>query len=110
MARTDTWGRNRELFGVRLDQEDGVQGPLTEADYYLAAGRTIRRQVRRGYDVEVVASVHGLPLAEGVFALSYARSSPALILRALFENWSWTRIKQNLDQPIESGATKPLQP
>ncbi|MBI3836626.1 MAG: hypothetical protein HY288_01660 [Planctomycetia bacterium] len=110
MFPTNTRGRNRELHGGRISARDYDQGPITEADFYLAAGKTIRRQLRRGHQIDVIARALDIPLAEGLFALRYAGSSPALILRALVENWSWTKIKRSVGQPMKPGVTKPLLP
>ncbi|MGD9720115.1 MAG: hypothetical protein AB7O59_08240 [Pirellulales bacterium] len=110
MSHTNTRGRNREIHGVRIGAPDDIQGLITEADFYLVAGKTIRRRLRRGHQVDAVARALGIPLAECLFALRFAGGSPAVILRALVENWSWTKIKQSLGQPMKPGVTKPLQP
>lgn len=110
MSHTNKRGRNREMHALRVSSQDDTHGPITEAEFYLAEGKTIRRQLRRGYHLHVITRALGMPLAEGSFALRYAGSSPALILRALVENWSWTKIKRSLGQPMKPGAAKPLVP
>ena len=102
--------RNRAVMAERVGARDERPRRITEAEFYLTVGKIMRKWLRRGRHPETL--VHGpeIPLVESMFALRYVDSSPALILRALVEDWSWNKIKQSLREPQKSELTSRKQP
>jgi hypothetical protein len=100
------WSRN--ALAQRLQSTGECEAVITEAEFYLNAGRTVRRQLRHGRSPQAIARVLQMSVSEALDALRFAESSPALLLRALLEAWSWERIKQNLrDWPKPGRAANP---
>jgi len=81
MFHTNKRGRNREMHASRVSSQDDGQGSITEAEFYLAVGKTIRRQLRRGYHLDVVTCALGHPARRGLvcFAIrtQFPRTDPA---------------------------------
>ena len=105
MSRTDRRGWNRAVLAERIGARDERPRRITEAEFYLTIGKIMRKWLRRGCHSETLAHRLEIPLVESMFALRYADSSPALILRALVEDWSWKKIKQSLREPQKSKLT-----
>ncbi|MBI1903721.1 MAG: hypothetical protein HY000_16770 [Planctomycetes bacterium] len=96
MSEVNERGWNRRAIAERTGRRDEVRGIVTEAEFYLNAGRTVRRRIRRGHRPPAIARALDMSVVEAFYALRYAESSPSLVLRALVEAWSWEKIKQSL--------------
>lgn len=96
MHHTHKRGRNRDRCDPRSFARDEGGTIVTEAEFCLAVGRLLKRLVRRGVRIETLARQYHISVSEGLSAVQYADSSPAMILRALIEDWTWDRIKRHL--------------
>ena len=96
-AHSNKKGWNREILSQRNAsiQQDG-QRDLTDAEFHLTVGRNVQNRIRRGLDVEGYANQVNMTVDQCRMALSYANSSPGMIFQALVEDWSWTRIQEEL--------------
>ena len=70
------------------------------AESVLQLGRRIRRQVRRGAEIEEVSNEFQVHRDYCQFALEFVGSSDLLKLRALVEDWPLERIAQQLRGPV----------
>jgi len=58
----------------------------------------LRSKVLRGVRIQTLARQYHVSVAEGLTAIRFAESPPALILRALVEGWTWNEIKVRLNE------------
>ncbi|MBI2479508.1 MAG: hypothetical protein HYV60_13000 [Planctomycetia bacterium] len=91
LANKRRWNKKEVL---NAQSEAGTA--MTEAERYLLAGRIVRQRIRRGSTPQAIAVALGMTIVEALSALQYVESSPALILRALVEEWPWKKIKHHL--------------
>ncbi len=93
MSYNSKRGRNIVNLSERGIQRNEKIDLITDAEYYLWLGRDAIKLLRRGSSFSSVCQAFILSAEEVVFALHFARSSSALQLKALIEEWNWLRIK-----------------
>lgn len=103
---TSNKGWNRDILGQRNASQGGSEPKdLTDAEFYLTVGRIVRNRVDRGLDVKSYANRVNMSERRCRMAMSYANASPGLILRALVEDWKWSRIQKELKtSPSKQGG------
>ncbi len=94
----------QELLAERIGSRGNKRQVITEAELYLATGKLVRRLLRRGSRPDAIARILRMSIVEAWLALVFSQSPPAFILRAVFENWSWWKIKPRLSLPAAFSA------
>ncbi len=110
MSQANKRGWDRKVLAERVGGSDAARRVVTEAEFYLAAGQIARRRLRRGCRPKTIARALGISMVEALTAQRYAESSPALILRALVEDWSWEQIKHCLGHQPDFDARRKSTP
>jgi len=100
MSHANKRGWNR----IVLAEQNAHGGVITEAEFYEAAGKMVRRGLRHGFRPQAISRALGISTVEALTALRYAESSPALILRALVGDWSWQQIKASAEGQFNAGC------
>jgi hypothetical protein len=105
MSNTNNQRGNRGFVTERINSDQEGRRAISQAELYLLAGKIVRHRTRRGHNPQAIANSLGMTIVECLCALQYAESSPALILRALVDEWPWKKIKQHLGRQPDSGQT-----
>lgn len=102
-ANNRGWSRAPRL--KRNEGRDEDIRVITDAEFYLLVGRHARHQLRQGCRPETISQTHKLSVADVNSARSFAECPPAMVLRALVENWTWRQITMALDELDATSAT-----
>ena len=80
------------LFAPRDNLEALTAKPLSDADWPLFVGLTLRDCLRRGISLPSIAESAQTTVEECLLSLKFAEGHAGLKLEALVENWTWKDI------------------
>jgi len=98
------WSRRRR--SKRSDARDEDIQVLSDAEFYLLLGKRSRWGLSHPGCPELIRPAVQLAAADIVAARRFAESPSSFVLRALIEEWSWQRIKSELDELDTASASE----
>lgn len=86
-------GRTNATWQDALNATQTSPEDQSETEYILAIGKIVHSRLRQGREIESLTTILNCQIESLVVAKEFASSSPALVLKALLEDWSLREIR-----------------